>query len=247
MRMNRTVVALSVAIVAQAACNASSTTSTSTGTTATIADSSFAAAITGTLTDSLTGPAVFQFIENTSGVDSMFAFSFGLGTQTGALVFVIATPAVPAPGVYALYPDTSTANPPASQYYVLGALGPTCSGCAPTGLLVEESGTLTITSASSTLVVGTFQINGFEIPASNTSTENSITITGGFEADSIAPTVDNITASGPCSLVECDQVAPYPNLARTASGGLLVSSSTIFSPGSVIRRAVKTLNPRAER
>ncbi len=236
--------ATGVGAIGAIACGSSSTMTTPAPT---IADSSFAAAVTGTVTDSLTGPALFQEIQEANGTDTGFAVSLGIGSQTGALVFFRADSGIPDRGTYTLYPDTATAAPGPTQFYVVGALGPTCSGCSPTGVLLETSGTLTFTATASTRVHGVFAVTGFEIPLSDTSARDSIGITGEFAAAAGVPVIDTTTTGvGPCSFVACGPALPYPIVERTASGDF-VSNAWKGRAGSVTGRAVNTRSQRAER
>ncbi len=215
-----------------------------------VADSAFGAAVTGTFTDSLTGPALFDEVEDGNGNGVAFLLSFGLGTQTGTVIFARETSGIPADGDYPLFPDTSSANPAATQFFAIAVLGPTCTGCTATGAAYETSGTLSITSTSSTRIHGTFTFVGIEIPASDTSARDPITITGAFDAAAGPPVVESSSGSGGTSgcgiTIKCSLDLPYSIVERTSAGDF-ASNAWIGWAGSVTGRAVKTRSQRAER
>jgi hypothetical protein len=235
---------IGIAAIAATACGLTGSSST-TAPAPTVPDSSFAAAITGTITDSLTGPALFQEILTTAGTDSAFALSFGLGSQTGSLVFFRAMPGSPTAATYTLYSDTSSANPAPTDFYAIGVQGGICSSCTLTGVLIETSGTLTITSVTSTRIDGTFAFTGFEVPNLSSNVRDSIGVTGTFIATAAAAAIDT-ASGGPCSLALCNSALPYPIVERTASGDF-VSNAWMGAAGSATGRAVNTRSQRAER
>jgi hypothetical protein len=214
-----------IMVAAVTACSSSGVTGT-TPSTENVADSTFTAQVTGSVTDSLTGPAFFENVENTAGTDSEFAFSLGIGTTTGAIVLKWATAGPPATGSYPLYPDTSSAAPSATQFYGIGILGGTCSGCTSTGTLFETSGTLTITSVTTNLISGTFTWSGFEIPSSNASVQNSIAIAGAFVAGT-GPAVIDTSGAGPCLIAVCAPALSQP-IVESGSVGDWISAPQRF-------------------
>jgi hypothetical protein len=189
------------------------------GTVATVADSSFDAAITGSVTDSLTGPALFQQIETAQGRDSALALAFGVGGQTGALVFIRDTSTPPYFGTDSLYSDTTTETP-STGYRAFGVLGPSCSGCTPTAQIYFVRGTITLTGVSQSRLRGSFSLHGYEVPSDSLAARDSIAVTGGFIAAAGPAVIDTATGSnaGPCSIVQCEQVLPFPIGVNARSG-----------------------------
>lgn len=178
---------------------------------ATVADSSFNAAVTGAVTDSLKGPALFQEIQTETGSDSALALAFGVGTQTGALIFLRDTSSPPYFGTDSLYSDTTTQTP-SIGYRAFGVLGPSCSGCTPTARIYIVRGSISVTGVSPFRVRGSFSLHGYEVPNDSLGATDSINVTGGFIAAAGPAVIDTTTGSnaGPCGVVQCEQVLPYP-------------------------------------
>lgn len=248
--MRRNAIVSVLAVAAVGACSSSNATGTTTGTVLT--DSSFYAVVTGAVSDSITGPAVYQEIVTAAGADTGFAISLGLGTQTGAIVIAINIPLTVSEltkGNYALLTEGLSAVD--STFYAVGVLGPACSGCTPTAQLVAMTGNITLASVTAARIEGTFSFSGYESPASDPTAQDSVFVRGGFIANAGVNVIDTATgpSAGPCAYAECnDRVVPFPGAtAALTASRVLVSNVTISGPASGIGSAVNTRSQRADR
>lgn len=124
------------------------------------ASGTFQATLSGDVTASLTGGAMFTTVPGEA-----FVLNFSTGDASGSMGIELEELGRPGTGTIQLGSSTSGA-------YGYGVVGNT--------LFFSESGSVTITSSSSTALVGTFQFEA------QTPTADEITVTGTFSAQCVA-------------------------------------------------------------
>lgn len=142
------------------------------------------AKVTGAVTATLAGQAVFGPVvgaEACVGASCSASFSLELGaySDSGAVVFSRVSSERPRVGTYKVEPLTDGAED-AGEFHALVSLG---SAAAPTGAFRAVRGTVTITQSSADRIVGQYEVEAVGFLAADMDNEDRrITVRGGFTA-----------------------------------------------------------------
>jgi hypothetical protein len=121
-------------------------------------------------------------------------------SATGAIIFLADVHSIPGTGTYSFYNLQDTLHVPATGQFVgVGGLGNTNE--AATALFIATSGTIHVTSVTSTRILGTFTLSGVGRNAADSTLNRSVSVTGAFRAAKTNQTPP--PPPGHCDVVKC--------------------------------------------
>ncbi len=149
--------------------------------TAPMREATHAATVSGAMTATLAGSAVFGPVRQTrSALGASFSLELGTQSERGAVVFSRVNGERPGVGTYRITPLGPGAEG-ANDFHAVVSLG---SVELPVGVFHGFSGSVTITQSSDERIVGRYELKAVGFLAADPEVENrEITVRGGFSAD----------------------------------------------------------------